>query len=438
MQRLGNSRDQGLGRQGPVEHPVPSRTRKVQESCAHAFVKRVVFGLDTVGTLGARAHPRSCDSQRDVEDEDEVGLEPSGSRVADGAQQFQADATPVALVRERGIDEPVAENDPPSRQCRTNHLRDVLGAGGVDEQAFRERRDRDGVIQEESANSIADGRSSRLPRHHRLAPIAFQALCQAAKEGTLAASLDPLYRDEHAAVFDAAGSHLIWEPLVLGDLIGWFLRRAADRRQYKRRSGQFHLWWQAGTADDSQMRPGLGLEISPNGLLFIIPDRIAAEEYNLVLRIQDRKIPVRVRNVHAEEIVHQGKTWQRYAVEFAGIAADDWDRVVRYVNGEAEVDDRRRMQNQEMSRQTDDAYRLLPLAIQQKIVDMLVSKRRIDAPNPGQTPLLKLFYSGLVERPGKKPAHRINVHSRVTINGELTAYDTRFIVDDDGNVSFAP
>lgn len=224
---------------------------------------------------------------------------------------------------------------------------------------------------------------------------------------------------------------------MLGGVVDWFLGRSGDRRQYKRRAGAFHLWWQTGTAEKPEMKPGIGVDISPNGLSFLLPDRIATPEYNLVLRIADHKMPVRVRHVRNDQVSHHGRMWNRYMGEFVGIAADNWDRICRYVNDEDEPQDRRKMQNQEMAKQPDDAYRLLPKAVQDKIVEMLVQKNRIDRPNPGQTPLLKLFYGGLVKQAGKAPAHRVNVHSRKTINGELIAYDTRFLVGDDGTVTFS-
>ncbi|HTU82293.1 MAG TPA: PilZ domain-containing protein, partial [Candidatus Acidoferrales bacterium] len=176
-------------------------------------------------------------------------------------------------------------------------------------------------------------------------------------------------------------------PSVLGELVNWFLGRSGDRRQYKRRAGAFHVWWQAGPSTEN-VRPGIGLDLSPNGLMFIIPDKIPATEFNLLLGVEDRKIPVRVRYVRGDAVQHNGAPWNRYMGEFTGIAADDWDRIVRYVNHEAEPKDRRKMQNQEMHKQPDDAYRLLPLAIQNKIVAILVSKRRLAPPNPGQPPLL--------------------------------------------------
>lgn len=221
---------------------------------------------------------------------------------------------------------------------------------------------------------------------------------------------------------------------MVGDLVDWFLGRAGDRRQYKRRPGAFHLWWAAPAGDP---RPGIGLEISPNGLMFMIAEKIELPEFNLIVRIGETKMPIRVKRVRGDQVEHHGKPWNRYMGEFVGIAADHWDTIVRYVNHEPELKDRRKMQNQEMANQPDDAYRLLPMAIQEKIVKMLVDKHRLDAPQAGQTPLLKLFYGGLVKRAGKAPAHRVNVHSRISINDELVAYDTRFLVDDDGTVTIS-
>ncbi len=223
-------------------------------------------------------------------------------------------------------------------------------------------------------------------------------------------------------------------PSVLGDLVDWFLGRAGDRRQYKRRAGAFHVWYQPSP---ETTRNAIGVEVSPNGLVFITPEKIATPEYNLTLGLEERKIPVRVRTVRSDVVQHNNAPWNRFMCEFVGIAADDWDRIVRYVNNESDPKDRRKMQNQEMQRQPDDAYRLLPMAIQERIVKMLVEKRRLAPPTPGQPPLLKLFYGGLVKRSGKPPAHRVNVHSRISINDEMIAYDTRFLVDETGTVTFA-
>jgi hypothetical protein len=228
---------------------------------------------------------------------------------------------------------------------------------------------------------------------------------------------------------------MAFENSALGDVLEWFLSRIGDRRQYKRRAGAYHVWWAPDPSDPKKNVLGRGIEISANGLVFALPAPISASEYTLIVALRDRKIPLRVKTVRNDTIDHQGKRWSRYMVTFQGVSADDWDAIVRYVNDAPEPPDRRKMQNQEMSEQTDDAYRLLPMAIQNKIIRALVRTGKLDEPKAGQIPLLKLFYGGLVKQAGKAPAHRFNVHSRVVKDGEVFAYDSRFLVNDAGDVS---
>lgn len=228
---------------------------------------------------------------------------------------------------------------------------------------------------------------------------------------------------------------MAFENSVVGDVLEWFLSRVGDRRQYKRRVGAFPVAWQVDPNDAKKNATGVGTEISPNGLVFLMQPAIAAKEFSLIVVLREHRIPVRVKVVRADQVDHQGKHWNRYMVSFQGVSADDWDLIVRYVNDTPEPADRRKMQNQEMADQTDDAYRLLPMAIQNKIIGMLVSSHKLEEPRHGQTPLLKLFYGGLVKQAGKPPGHRFNVHSRIVKDGEVFAYDSRFLVDDAGNVS---
>lgn len=221
---------------------------------------------------------------------------------------------------------------------------------------------------------------------------------------------------------------------MFGDIIEWFLGRAGDRRQYKRKPGAFHVWYQPDPSNAQLRVQGVGMEISPNGLMFIIPESIGTPEFSVIARLRDQNIPLRVKKVRNDHVDHQGTTWHRYMCEFVGIAADDWDAIVRYVNDVPE-ENRRKMQNQELSEKVDDAYRLLPLALQQRIVQMLVSQKKLEQPKAGQPPLLKLFYGGLVKRPGQKAAHRFNVHSRIKRGDEMLAFDTRFLIAEDGEIT---
>lgn len=215
---------------------------------------------------------------------------------------------------------------------------------------------------------------------------------------------------------------------IFGDVIEWFLSRVGDRRQYQRRTGAFHVWW------GPNGKTAIGTEISPAGLIFIAKEPLPARELNLTLGLRGQKLPVRVKLLRSDRIDRKGEAWNRYVCEFLGIAADHWDLIVRYVNDAPEPVDRRKMQNQEMSERVDDAYRLLPMAIQQKIVDILVQQHKLEATRPGQTPLLKLFYGGIHRTPSGPPMHRFNVHSRIVVNDETIAYDTRFLIGENGEI----
>ncbi len=221
---------------------------------------------------------------------------------------------------------------------------------------------------------------------------------------------------------------------IFGNVIEWFLGRVGDRRQYKRRAGAFHLLYQPDPTDPGHRKGGVGLEISPSGIMFIMEEAIEARTFNIVARLREQDLNLRVKRVRHEEIAQQGSTWHRYMCEFLGISADDWDAIVRYVNEEPATS-RRKMQHPGIDSHVDDAYRLLPIALQEKLVDVLVEQEKLERPKPGQTPLLKLFYGGLVTQGGQTPAHRVNVHSRVRSERGMLAYDTRFLIAEDGEIT---
>lgn len=222
---------------------------------------------------------------------------------------------------------------------------------------------------------------------------------------------------------------------LFGDVMDWFLSRGGDRGRYKRRAGAFHVWYEPG--EGAAAVQGIGTEISPSGLVFIVNAQIPKAEANLSVVLRNKRFAVRVKLVRSDTVDYKGQPWMRYAAEFTGIAADSWDLIVRYVNDEPEIDDRRHSEHQEAAAKPDDAYRLLPMAVQNRIVELLVQRKRLEPPKAGQTPLLKLFYGGSHKPDGKAPVHRVNVHSRVIVNDEPVDYDTRFLVEDNGKVTLA-
>ena len=57
---------------------------------------------------------------------------------------------------------------------------------------------------------------------------------------------------------------------------------------------------------------------------------------------------------------------------------------------------------------SDDAYRMLPMRVQQYVLDALIRLGRLDMPQPNQQPLLRMSHMGT-----DKGKQRLAVHSRI-------------------------
>ncbi len=417
--------------QRAVEHAMPRVLRDVEKTAAHVLVKEIALRLEAVAAA-ARARAGARDFHRNVEQQREIGLEAAGRGGAQRAQRARIQAASVALIRESGIDEAIAQHDFACLEGGPNHVGYVLRASRIHQQRLGHRTDVKAVVQKESADRIPDGRAAGFPRHQDLEAGSAQALREAGKQGGLPAAFNPFDSDEHRARFRRGLTPPMSSNNMFGDVVEWLLGKGDDRRQYKRRPGQFHLWLMQAAGTDPL--PGHGVELSPNGLMFLMPAPIPTPTYNLVLRIRETNVPVRVKTVRNDTVDHQGKQWYRYMGEFTGVAADHWDVIVRYVNDQPEPVDRSK---EAKTSKPDDAYRLLPMAIQQKLIAKLVEQHKLEMPHPGQQPLMKMFYGGKIEKPGQKPQHRVNIHSRIKVKDEIMAYDSRFLVTDDGEITQA-
>ena len=209
--------------------------------------------------------------------------------------------------------------------------------------------------------------------------------------------------------------------------LAWVKAKFSPKPPPPRKSGAFHAWWQY---EPGKFKPGIGMEIAVDSLVFVIEEEIATPEFNVVAQVRGRNIPIHVRVTVSDTVPHKGGTWHRYGVSFVGIAADHWDLIFRYVNDIEESENKREGE----SFGPDDAYRMLPLTVQHKIVALLVEQRKLMEPKPGQSPLLKLFFSGQKKTPDGGERHLFTIHSRILENDEMMAYDTRIIVDEKGDV----
>lgn len=205
------------------------------------------------------------------------------------------------------------------------------------------------------------------------------------------------------------------------------------------RAAQESRWF---AMDARTMRPGafpvvvranagnvavLGTLASQFGLAFISPTKIDGSELTLDVTIRSRCFPTRVKVLAVDEVKHKDKNVLRYFTQLVGIAADDWDLLVRY------VDDKPEPRAVTPPAAPDEDFRSLPLRVQNQIVGGLVRARRLAPPADGAAPLIR--YKTITARVADERVYTdIVVHSRLTVNGETMRYDTRFRVHPDERI----
>ncbi|MGH7660816.1 MAG: PilZ domain-containing protein [Vulcanimicrobiaceae bacterium] len=218
---------------------------------------------------------------------------------------------------------------------------------------------------------------------------------------------------------------------MLYELAQLFSGKGAERRAHKRKTLTYPIRWMK---DENTMIDGFGQEISATGALFVLKDKPPTPEFTVTLKIAERTMTIRVATVRHDQVTQDGTTWHRFATKFAGIAADDWDAVVRFCNDmPTEVESKASEELKSVKHKEDDAFRLLPLAVQQQVVNTLIQANHLAPPAPGQAPLLRMTYSGVTKR-GDQEIHRCHVHSRLEVDGEIRQFDTTFLIDGAGRV----
>jgi hypothetical protein len=157
------------------------------------------------------------------------------------------------------------------------------------------------------------------------------------------------------------------------------------------------------------------------------------EEANFRVQLEGRNIVIRAKRVWQQPGKAQGKPAWRYGLSFTGISADDWDAVVRFANNDHVAVENKAQKELELVRmQADDVARLIPKKLQDQMLAWLVSHGRLAALDE-KTPLVHYSYGGVVKR-SNKAFHRLSIHSRMReeATGEVRAWDTRFLFDDQG------
>jgi hypothetical protein len=215
------------------------------------------------------------------------------------------------------------------------------------------------------------------------------------------------------------------------DLI--FGNKNKDKRRHARREKAFSADWTP--APETPPTTVIGIDVSASGVGILARDEIRPDEFILRIKLDQRVIPVRVKKARTLPGTLQGHKAFRYGLEFISISADDWDAVVRWTKGgSASEIGNKAQQDLEMVRMSaDDADRLMPVALQTRLLNGLTRRGRLAPLQPNQQPLVQYFYGGTLKRNGMM-MHRLAIVSRVADpdGGENAEFRTMFYFDENG------
>ncbi|HYZ15089.1 MAG TPA: hypothetical protein VE591_01760 [Candidatus Acidoferrum sp.] len=213
-------------------------------------------------------------------------------------------------------------------------------------------------------------------------------------------------------------------------MLNELLRRIAGRGD--RREGWVRKRFPIAWLDGATLVPALGLEISEKGLLFATKGAQppVGGTLDVAIDVEGRRVRARLTVERKGTMVRDGVEWAVIGGLFQAIAADDWDAIVRFCKGQSAPPNKAADELSALAGIDDDAYRLLPLKVQQRVVSTLTEAGRLAPESDAKNPLLRMSYGGKT----RAGVHRLAVHSRRHLDGEVLAFDSVLTVDDAGNV----
>lgn len=218
---------------------------------------------------------------------------------------------------------------------------------------------------------------------------------------------------------------------MLPELLAWFTGKEVNRRKYPRKRKPYRATFSIDAG--ITQKPAIGLDVSGGGLCVLTQEPVGRDEFEIRATIEQRIVRVRARAVWQDTVSHQGKSVWRYGMRFTGIAAEDWDAIIRFTTDKPVAESNKAQDELTTVRMTpDDADRLLPHKLQQRLLAMLAERRRLAPLSDKVIPLVQYFYSGVVQHENKL-MHRLTIQSKVVgIEGD-EMFETRFVFDDKGD-----
>lgn len=123
---------------------------------------------------------------------------------------------------------------------------------------------------------------------------------------------------------------------MFNELAKMFSGQRKERRAFPRKKMRFNLVWIKGTEEV----PAIGMELSLNGCLIATKEAPPGSSFDVIMDLERKRIRMRLNTVRSGTLSREGTQWTVLGCTFSGVAADDYDSLVRLFKGIADVDNK--------------------------------------------------------------------------------------------------
>jgi hypothetical protein len=199
------------------------------------------------------------------------------------------------------------------------------------------------------------------------------------------------------------------------------------------------MWWLKDQTPNNVV-PGIGIEISGGGLMFLLEHRIAQTECSIAFSLSDRRMRANLEIIRIVGAAFKEQAWQQHSAKFVGLMEKDYNFIITYTDKHSPTPIRSspiqsslpRPAAKRKSSISHESYDLLPLRIQEQIVQKLVDMRRLQPPSDPRLAHLVAHYGGVSQAEDGNVFHRFLIRTQMNSRAGPLVYNTEVLISDDG------
>ena len=234
-----------------------------------------------------------------------------------------------------------------------------------------------------------------------------------------------------------------------------FNRDTHERRQYRRLSVEFGMWWLDELQGDAPTA-GIGVDLSGGGLRFVLEREFKQSRGAIAFAIGGRQMRANIAIIEYLPTVFRGQFWYHYRAKFVSLLSCDFDFLTAYIDAHVGASDPQPPGHVAPSHiaappnpsaptaaspppavvkrplSSIDSFDKLPVAIKKQIVQTLVHANRLPRGQQSYISPITAHYNG-IQTGEKGNFHRFSVRTQINSQAGPQVFHSDFLVSDDGS-----